>query len=179
MDVVITGKQVEITPSLKRYIEGKAKKVEKYTSKATQVVFTLKVEKHRHIVEVLAKINGVVLQAEDEAEAMYAAVDTVMEKLGGQLKRSKEKLKSHRVKQALVPSNHAKALPVRPTVDVSKIKKIKNISVVSMTVEEAVLQIEQLGTGFFLFGNLQNHQLNVLYRRKDGSLGLIETVLAS
>ncbi len=72
MDVLITGRHLEVTPALRSYVENRAKKIEKYTSKATQIIFTLKVEKYRHLAEVLLKVNGSILQSEEETDAMYA-----------------------------------------------------------------------------------------------------------
>ncbi|MFQ5580142.1 MAG: ribosome hibernation-promoting factor, HPF/YfiA family [Nitrospiria bacterium] len=99
MDVLITGRHLDVTPALRSYVENRAKKIEKYTSKATQVIFTLKVEKHRHLAEVLLKVNGSVLQSEEETDAMYASVDKAMAKVERQLKKQKEKLCDHRVQQ--------------------------------------------------------------------------------
>jgi putative sigma-54 modulation protein len=174
MEVMITGRQMEMTPALKVYVENRAKKIEKYTSKAAQAVFTLKVEKYRHTAEVLVKLNGFILQAEEETDAMYTSVDKAMDKIERQLKKYKEKLCSHRVRsgeaiEAQIPDAETMA---------SKIKKIKKFPVRRMTLEEAALQMELLGKSFFLFGDYENH-LNVLYKRKDGSLGLIEPVYQS
>lgn len=171
MEVTITGRQMEMTPALKEYVEARAKKIEKYTSKAAQAVFTLKIEKYRHTAEVLVKLNGFILQAEEETDAMYASVDKAMDKIERQLKKYKEKLCNHRVR---VGDALEKEAPEAETM-ASRIKKIKKFAVRQMSLEEAALQMELLGKSFFLFGNHEN-QLNVLYKRKDGSLGLIEPV---
>jgi len=99
MDVLITGRHLELTPALRTYVENRAKKIEKYTSKATQIIFTLKVEKYRHLAEVLLKVDGSVLQSEEETDAMYTSVDKAMAKVERQLKKHKEKLCNHRVHQ--------------------------------------------------------------------------------
>lgn len=171
MDVTITGRQMDMTPALKEYVESRAKKIEKYTSKAAQAIFTLKVEKYRHTAEVLVKLNGFILQAEEETDAMYASVDKAMSKIERQLKKYKEKLCNHRIRNG---ESAEEAAPETETM-ASKIKKTKKFAIRQMTLEEAALQMELLGKGFFLFGNRENH-LNVLYKRKDGSLGLIEPV---
>ena len=170
MDVMITGKQLDITPALKQYVENRAKKIEKYTSKATQAVFTLKVEKYRHMAEVLVKVNGYILQSEQETDAMYASVDKAMSKIERQLKKYKEKLCDHRIHQNNVPEGE----PLERNWSEVNIKKRKRHKIRPMTVEEAALQMELLGNHFFLFANQESGRLNVLYRRKDGSLGLIE-----
>lgn len=170
MEVTITGRHLEVTPALKEYVEGRARKIEKYTSKASQTVFTLKVEKYRHIAEVLVNVNGFILQAEEETDAMYTSVDKAMDKLERQLKKYKEKLRNHRVR----PEAEGSLSPeIKPTV---KIEKRKRFEVQAMTLDQAALQMELLGKSFFLFGNDESRHLNVLYKRKDGTLGLIEPI---
>ncbi len=170
MEVMITGKQLDITPALKEYVENRAEKIKKYTSKATQITFTLKVEKYRHLAEVLLKVKGFILQAEHETDAMYASVDKAMAKIERQLKKHKEKLCDHRLHNETIKDE------IAPTEvwDDSIIKKRKTFSVKQMTLEEAVFQMELLKKSFFLFAHHENKQVNVLYKRKDGSLGLIE-----
>ena len=173
MEVMITGKQLDVTPALKEFVEGRARKIEKYTAKATQVNFTLKIEKYRHLAEVLVKVNGYILQSEQETDEMYASVDKAMSKIERQLRKHKEKLCDHRHHQNHLPEDKT------PTLDWTEanIKKRKRHKIEAMSIENAALQMELLGNEFFLFGNHENNQLNVLYRRKDGSLGLIEPVL--
>src|SRR3989338_3837847 len=172
MEIIITGRQMEVTHALKEYIENRAKKIEKYTSKATQIVFTLKVAKYRHIAEALVRANGFLLQAEEETEAMYASVDRAMSKIERQFKKYKEKLCNHRVRQ----EETGATLPSHESAPALFIKKKKSFQVKPMTLEEAALQMELLDKGFFLFENAVDQRLNVIYRRKDGSLGLIEPV---
>ncbi|MFQ5587876.1 MAG: ribosome hibernation-promoting factor, HPF/YfiA family [Nitrospiria bacterium] len=170
MEVLITGKQLDITPALREYIENRSKKIEKYTMKVTQVIFTLKVEKYRHSAEVLVKVNGFIVQTEQETDEMYASVDKAMSKIERQLKKHKEKLQNHR-------AHHDTASPKEPPVRdwaAANLKKRKQFPVETMSIEEAALQMELLGNGFFLFENRDSRQVNVLYKRKDGGLGLIE-----
>ncbi len=170
MEVMITGKQLEITPALKEYVENRAERIKKYTAKATQITFTLKVEKYRHLAEVLLKVKGFILQAEHETDAMYASVDKAMAKIERQLKKHKEKLCDHRLHNETIKGEAAPPAPW----DDSIIKKRKQFPIKQMTLEEAVLQMELLGKSFFLFAHHENKQVNVLYKRKDRSLGLIE-----
>ncbi len=88
MEIMITGKQLDVTPALKQYVENRAKKIEKYTTSATKAIFTLKVEKYRHLAEILVKVNGYILQSEQETDEMYASVDKAMNKIERQLKKS-------------------------------------------------------------------------------------------
>ena len=170
MEIMITGKQLDVTPALKQYVENRAKKIEKYTTSATKAIFTLKVEKYRHLAEVLVKVNGYILQSEQETDEMYASVDKAMNKIERQLKKHKEKLQNHRVQHDMMG---VKTTPVPEWADLN-IKKRKEFHVEAMSIEEAALQMELLRTGFFLFENSDTKQINVLYKRKDGGLGLIE-----
>ena len=172
MEVMISGKQLEITPALKEYVENRAEKIKKYTSKATHVTFTLKVEKYRHLAEVVVKVKGYILQAEQETDAMYASVDKAMTKIERQLKKHKEKLCDHRTHNGTIAEEQIASIEW----DDSRIKKRKQFEVKSMTLEEAVLQMDLLEKSFFIFGNDKNRHLNVLYKRNDGSLGLIEPI---
>jgi len=173
MEVMITGKQLDVTPALKEFLESRVKKIEKYTSKATQITFTLKVEKYRHLAEVLLKVNGYILQSEQETDEMYASVDKAMSKIERQLKKHKEKLCDHRLHQNNLPEEAA------PPIDWAdnNIKKRKRHKIEAMSIEDAALQMELLDNQFFLFNSQEKGQLSVLYRRKDGSLGLIEPVV--
>ncbi len=172
MEVTITGKQLDITPALKQYVESRAKKIEKYTLKPTQAIFTLKVEKYRHLAEVLVKVNGFILQSEQETDEMYASVDKAMNKIERQLKKHKEKLCNHRTQH----NDIGQKTGLVATLPAVNIKKRKKFPIESMTNEEAALQMELLGNSFFLFENHESKNINVLYKRKDGGLGLIEPI---
>ncbi len=173
MDVMITGKQLEVTPALKQYVESRVKKIEKYSRDVSQAIFTLKVEKYRHMAEVLVKVNGFILQSEQETNEMYASVDKAMSKIERQLKKHQEKLHSHRVQHN---ATGQKEMPEPADWADINIKKRKQFSIETMSVEEAALQMELLENDFFLFENYESKQINVLYKRKDGGLGLIERI---
>ncbi len=168
MEVMITGKQLDVTPALKEYVETRAKKIEKYTTNVTKAIFTLKVEKYRHMAEVLVKVNGFIIQSEQETDEMYVSVDKAISKIERQLKKHKEKLQNHRVQHDVTGQ---KTTPV-PSWEDLNIKKRKAFPIDAMSIEEAALQMELLGTGFFLFENRESKQVNLLYKRKDGGLGL-------
>jgi putative sigma-54 modulation protein len=96
MEVVVTGRQMAVTPALRRYAEDRARKVERLASGAAKVALILKVEKHRHHAEVSANVNGFLLQATEETEEMYASIDRAMTKIVKQLRKYKEKLSRRR-----------------------------------------------------------------------------------
>jgi len=185
---VITGKQMTITGGLKKYIQERSLKLQKYVSKPLQATVTLKVEKYRQIAEVHLNLNGVVLQAEEETGEMGASVDLAMSKIEKQLKKYKEKVSSHRVRPggagALAGREKgAVYLPKEPEEppfialgkDIFRIPKREKISVNVMTIEEALSEMKSNKKDFFAF-KTAGGQLNLLYKKKSGMLGLMELI---
>jgi len=173
MNIIVTGRHLEITPALKKYAEDKIKKFSRYLSNISEAIITLSIEKYRHKVEVLLKVNGVLIQAEGITGEIYSSIDEVVEKLERQVKKYKEKLVSHR-------KGEAKASVVQsqsPMGEESgRIIKNKKFELKPMSPDEAALQMELLDKAFFVFTNDSSGDINVIYRRKDGNFGLIEPV---
>jgi len=96
MNIIITGRHLELTSNLKKYAEGKLKKFNKYLNNVAEATVTLSVEKYRHRAEVLLKANGLIIQAESVTGEMYSSIDDVTEKLERQLKKYKDKWISYR-----------------------------------------------------------------------------------
>lgn len=171
MNIIVTGRHLEITPALKNYAEKKIKRFDRYLSNISEAVVTLSVEKYRHKVEVLLKVNGVLIQAEGITGEVYSSIDEVAEKLERQIKKYKEKLVSHRKSEgktgSIVPE--AAAVP-----EVGRIIKNKRFELKPMSPDEAAMQMELLDKDFFVFTNDNSGEINVIYRRRDGNFGLIE-----
>ncbi len=133
----------------------------------------LAVEKYRHKVEVLLKVNGVLIQAEAITGDVYSSIDEVAEKLERQIKKYKEKLVSHRKAEGKEGTEvQETALPP----EVGTIIKNKRFELKPMSPDEAVMQMELLDKDFFVFTNDNSGEINVIYRRRDGNFGLIEPV---
>ncbi len=171
MNIIVTGRQLEITTALKNYAEKKIKRFNRYLSNISEAVVTLSVQKYRHKVEVLLKVNGVLIQAEGITGDVYSSIDEVAEKLERQIKKYKEKLVSHRKPEG-------KSAAEFPTEALSseggRIIKNKRFDLKPMSPEEAAMQLELLDKDFFVFTNDNSGVINVLYKRKDGNFGLIE-----
>ncbi|HEB76416.1 MAG TPA: ribosome-associated translation inhibitor RaiA [Nitrospirae bacterium] len=171
MNIIINGRHLDITPALRDYAVNKVRKFEKYLSSITEAVVTLSVEKYRHKAEVLLKANGVMIQAEGVTGEIYSSIDEVVEKLERQTKKYKEKQISQR------KESKAQAAPqpveAEPSPEV-KIIREKKVAMKPMTPEEAAMQMELIGQDFLVFTNADSGSINVIYRRKDGDLGLIE-----
>lgn len=170
MNIIINGRRMDLTPNLKRYAEEKVGKFKKYLNNITEATVTLSVEKYRHKAEVLLKVNGLLIQAESITDEMYASIDEVVEKLERQVKKYKEKIVSYR-KNRNKSKVTSKAENTTPT-----IIKRKSFDIKPMSVEEAAMQMDLLDKSFFIFTNASSGDINVLYKRKDGNLGLIEPI---
>ncbi|MCE5313203.1 MAG: ribosome-associated translation inhibitor RaiA [Nitrospiraceae bacterium] len=172
MNIVVSGRHLEITQALRSYSEEKIGRFEKYVSNITEALVTLSVEKkYRQKAEVLLRVNGVMIQAESITEDIYSAIDEVTEKLEKQIKKYKEKMKDFR-KSDKKPMTEA-AASAEPVAGIIKRKKF---AMKPMSPEEAVDQMELMDKDFFIFANSSSGDFNVVYRRKDGDFGLIEPV---
>lgn len=173
MNIIINGRHLEITPALKSYAEKKISKISRYLSNVSEAIVTISVEKYRHKVEVLLKVNGVLIQAEGVTGEVYSSIDEVVEKLERQIKKYKEKLVSHRKsenKSVLLQSEKTEKS------ETGRIIKNKKFELRPMSPDEAVMQMELLDKDFFVFTNDNSGEINVIYRRKDGNYGLIEPI---
>jgi putative sigma-54 modulation protein len=168
MNIIINGRHMELTENLKGYAEEKIRKFKKYLNNISEATVTLSVEKYRHKAEVLLKVNGSMIQAEGITGEMYSSIDEVAEKLERQVKKHKEKVVSHR-------KNMRKQETVLPSEEMPPmIIKDKLSGVKPMTVDEAALNLDMTDRNFFIFTNASSGDINVLYRRSDGNLGLVE-----
>ncbi|MBF0463613.1 MAG: ribosome-associated translation inhibitor RaiA [Nitrospirae bacterium] len=175
MNVNITGRNFDITESIKDYAEGKLKKFAKMLVHECDAMVVLTVEKYRHKAEVLIKSNGVLIQAESITAEMYSSIDEVLEKLERQIKKYKDKLTSKRKTLAKGSASHteqtenvlAESNPIR-------IIKRKRFDMKPMPPDEAAMNLELLDKDFYVFSNEITGDVNVIYRRKDGDFGLIE-----
>jgi putative sigma-54 modulation protein len=173
MNIIVTGRHLEVTSALKNYAEKKIKKFDRYLSNISEAVVTISVQKYRHKVEVLLKVNGVLIQAEGITGEVYSSIDEVVEKLQRQIKKYKEKLVSHRKTEGKTDAIGTK---VAVTGDVGRIIKNKRFELKPMSPDEAAMQMDLLDKNFFVFTNDNSGDINVIYRRGDGNFGLIEPV---
>ena len=173
MKIIVTGRHIEVTPALKDYAEKKIARFERYLSNISEAVATLSVEKYRHKVEVLLKVNGVLIQAESITGDVYSSIDEVAEKLERQIKKYKEKMVSHRKPEG--KSGNEEAEEATPA-ETGRIIKNKRFELKPMSPDEAAMQMELLDKDFFVFTNDKSGDINVIYRRRDGNFGLIEPV---
>ena len=172
MRVTITGKNMEISDYLRDLALKKMTKLERYFPSNTVAQVTMAVEKNRHIVEVTIPYAGGLIRGEEVTGDMYASIDNVIAKVERQIIRHRTKLEKNLKTDAFnepVPEYFDDEDEDGP-----KVVKVKRFSIKPMSEEEAILQMDLLGHSFFVFMNSETNDINVLYRRKDGNLGLIE-----
>jgi putative sigma-54 modulation protein len=175
MQVTVIGRHIEATDALKQYATDKFGKLEKYFPKTAQVVVTLSVvKKVHHIAEASIKSNGLLIQASEETAEMYSAIDLLTEKIERRAKRYKEKLVDHKHQSGKAEAVDTSQAPSHPEERIPQIIRTKRFDLKPMQPEEAVMQMELLDKQFFIFANAGSGHINVIYKRKDGNVGLIE-----
>lgn len=167
----ITGRGTEVTAALRQAVEEKLGKLAHYFVKDTEIQVTLKVEKDRHKIEVTVPVKGHIIRAEQESDDMYVSIDLVEDIIERQLRRYKKKLIDS--KQS-APHFTPEYIQEENDEEEVKITRTKRFAVKPMDAEEACVQMELLNHSFFVFRNAETDEVSVVYKRKDGSYGLIE-----
>lgn len=181
MKFIISGKNIEITSGLRDAVEQKLGKLERYFTPETEVIVTLSVEKERQKIEVTIPVKGNIIRSEQTSSDMYVSIDLVEEIIERQLRKYKNKLvaKSQGHPTASGSGNSFKKEFFESddeSVEDGEIHivRTKRFGVKPMFPEDACVQMELLGHSFFVFCNAETDEVNVVYKRKDGSFGLIE-----
>lgn len=172
MKFIISGKNIEITQGLRSAVESKIGKLDKYFTGDTEVQVTLSVEKDRQKIEVTIPVKGSIIRSEQTSNDMYVSIDLVEEVIERQLKKYKNKITDkHQAggnfQQAFLEKEYPEEEEVR-------IVRTKKFDIKPMYPEDACIQMELLGHNFFVFFNAETEQVNVVYKRKGNTYGLIE-----
>ncbi len=172
MKFVIVGKNIEVTQGLKAAVEEKIGKLEKYFNPETEIHVTLSVEKERQKIEVTIPVKGSIIRSEQVSNDMYVSIDLVEEIIERQIKKYKNKLIDQKqsagfFKQEFIEKDYMDDEEVR-------IIRTKKFDIKPMYPEDACVQMELLGHSFFVFFNAETEQVNVVYKRKGNTYGLIE-----
>jgi putative sigma-54 modulation protein len=170
MQVMVTFRHVNPSQGLRTYATEKVEKLDKFARRIVDAHVTLSVEKQRHQAEIQLFGKDLALTAKEETGDLYAAIDLALDKLERQLKRLADKRKSRKGGM----STSASAAPAVETPRSRGRIRPKRVSVKPMSVDDAIAQMEQSQVGFLLFRNDATDSLNVMYRQKDGSFGLLE-----
>jgi len=172
MRFIITGRNFELTPSLQKTAEDKLKKLERYFNADTEAQVTLSVEKDRQKIEVTIPVKGHIIRAEQVSNNMYTSIDLVQETIERQLKKYKTKL-TDKYQTGGDFSDEFLDESLEDE-DAIKIVRTKRFAIKPMDAEEACLQMEMLNHNFYVFRNAETDQVNVVYKRKSDTYGLIE-----
>ncbi len=172
MKFIIVGRNIDVTPGLKAAVEDKIGKLDKYFNPDTEVHVTLSVEKDRQKIEVTIPVKGSIIRSEQVSSDMYVSIDLVEEIIERQLKKYKNKI----VEKQQNASSFSKLFVENDYMDDEEVKivRTKKFDLKPMYPEDACIQMELLGHSFFVFINAENDQVNVVYKRKGDTYGLIE-----
>ena len=172
MNYRISGKNIEVTEGLRTAVQDKLNKLEKYFTDETEIQVTFSVEKDRQKMEVTIPIKGNIIRAEQVSDDMYVSIDLVTEVIERQISRHKRKL----IDQAQSAAFFQKSFIEEdiPDDDEIEIIRSKKFAVKPMDPEEACVQMDLLGHNFFVFRNAETDEVNVVYKRKGNTYGLIE-----
>lgn len=172
MKITIRGKNIEVTPGLRNAVESKIGKLEKYFADDTEVFATLSVEKDRQKIEVTIPVKGNIIRSEQTSNDMYVSIDLVEEIIERQLRKYKTKLTAHHQSGgSFQPSYVENDYDEDEEVNIVRTKKF---DIKPMYPEDACVQMELLGHNFYVFHNAETDQVNVVYKRKGNTYGLIE-----
>lgn len=195
MKVIITGRNIELTPSLKDFVEKKIDSIRTFVEQLQQVDVILSVDKTKsqgvlHTAEVTIWATGVNFRASQSHADMYAAIDLILDKLQKQIKKYKEKLRSkpHRKHKRNMAEFRHQVFAVEEDENVAgaesplnaedtfqpKIISCNSFSSKPLFPDEAAVQLLCLQQDFLVFNNAETGEVNVVYQRKDGNVGLIE-----
>ncbi len=181
MNMIISGKQMDLTDGIKHAIEEKLGRLDFYLHPETDVTVTVSAKKARQKVEVtIFPINGPIIRAEDIEENLYAAIDIVYDKLNIQLRKYKKRVQDrHKSNESITfdaiediqDNDYSSDEDNLDTI----IKRTKKFGVKPMSPEEAVLQMDLLEHDFYMFKNSESNDISIVYKRKNGGYGLIES----
>lgn len=174
MNINIIGRKVTLKDNFKERVNKKLGKFERIFSDDANVTVTVTVEKNRQVVEVTIRDNGMLYRAESYAAEMNDALDSVVDILGGQIRKNKTKL-SKRLRSDSIDQYFA---PVESEPEIAedeyKVVRTKRFPVKPQTIDEAILEMNLIGHQFYMFRNGDTNEINVVYKRNDGTYGLLE-----
>ncbi|MBQ6812197.1 MAG: ribosome-associated translation inhibitor RaiA [Agathobacter sp.] len=174
MRITITGRNIELTPGIKEAVEDKLSKLEKYFKPDTDVHVTLSVEKDRQKIEVTIPTKGHTIRTEQVSNDMYVSIDLAEEAIERQLLKYRTKIVSKKLNAAANFKAEYLEEQIEEDDEEIKIVRSKRYDLKPMYPEDACIQMELLGHDFFVFVNAETDDVNVVYKRKGNTYGIIE-----
>ena len=174
MKFIIIGKNIDVTTGLREAVESKLGKLERYFTPDTEIHVTLSVQKERQKIEVTIPVKGTIIRSEQVSDDMYVSIDLVEEVIERQLRKYKNKLNARHQEGGNFKQEFFDAADSVDEDNEIKIVRTKKFGFKPMYPEDACVQMELLGHDFYVFCNAETDEVNVVYRRKNGTFGLIE-----
>ena len=172
MRYIIYGKNLKVSDSLKQAVNTKFGKLEKFFTPDTEVQITLSMQRNWKIVEATIPMKGNILRAEQSSDDMYVSIDQTVDVLERMIRKYKTKITAHGKGAGTFTDEFMEEDVDNP--GTITIKRSKRFAIKPMDAEEACVQMELLGHDFYVFRNARTFEVNVVYKRKDGTYGLIE-----
>ena len=189
MNITVTGRGVEVTPALRSYVEEKLQAATNVFDIPMESEAVLRVEHNPanpvpQVVEITVRVKGAVVRVSEAAADMYAAIDLAADRVSRQLRKYKTRVVDRHQRGAAAPAAEEVDLgelietpaPAEPEEDSDEILREKLIEFTELSVDQAILQTDLLGHDFFVFTNKDTGDVNVIYHRKDGGLGILKPV---
>ena len=173
MNYIISGKNIDVTDGLKEAIYDKLGRLEKFFNEDANAQVTMSVEKERQKIEVTIPMKGHIIRAEQVSDDMYVSIDMVAETIERQVVRYKKKIVDQNQDAAYFQDRFLEE-DVAEDDDEIQIIRSKRFAVKPMYPEDACVQMELLGHNFYVFRNAETDEVNVVYKRKGSTYGLIE-----
>ena len=173
----IRGENLEVTEALRDYVVSKLEKIEKYfqADQELDARVNLKVYREKTAkVEVTIPLGSITLRAEDVSQDMYGSIDLVTDKIERQIRKNKTKIERKNRNKKSTSQLFTDAVIEEVEAAPAKVVRSKQIDLKPMDLEEALLQMDLLGHDFFIYTDVEDSTTNVLYRREDGDVGLLE-----
>ena len=168
------GRFMDVTDNMRAYAEKKISKLDWFFGDDSEAQVKFALEKGgRNIAEITINNRGILFRAEESSSDMYASIDSAVDKLAGQIRRHRTKLDKKFRSPGIAPEVEA-AADVEQVEEYRKVVRVKTFAVKPMSVDDAILQMEQLGHNFYVFDNAETGKVCVLYTRQDGDYGLLE-----
>src|SRR5437899_1092458 len=170
MRVIITGRHVKVTGALRRYIETRVKRLDRYGVMLRDVQVVVEVEKYRHIAEVILTLNGVMIQGKASTNEMYSSIDEVLEKISTQVCKRKERRIRHKATNHSLREGGRREVTEAEPVGLTTVR----VPLRALTVEEAIGHLSEQPSSVFVFVDPISNRIQVMRRLDHGGIELID-----
>lgn len=172
MNIKVTGKNIEITEAIRQYINDKADRLEKFEDANTELNVVCKVEREDQIVEMQLSSNGDFIKIEEKNNDLYASIDLALDRLERQMRKSKEKVLDRNKNAELKEKNIDRTKAPETSKD-GEVTVVRNYDLKPLSIEDAKLTLSSSDALFLTYVDVDSKSVNVLYKRVDGSFGLV------